>query len=246
MVKLAKRWSMEPNCRLPLKQGLLGWEHKKYWSCRRLPGYRAWAALSIRQQNKEASYYKGRKADWTLIGKVKNESPYAHGLREWRYWYVRQKTGHKNRYGWWDQSARARHRLSMDIPWDPALRKYTTILPHTGRTHSGMPQTPWNRLNGKARLIGINEMRRHYTNYLKGLPGIKEFGYKLVTLNSLWSWNGECWKAFALCRLLNFSEISQLPNRIILNYHPILLCSQLKFSERVYGNYKWFCMNFSW
>jgi effector-binding domain-containing protein len=27
-------------------------------------------------------------------------------------------------------------------------------------------------------------MRRHYTNYLKGLPGIKEFRYKLVTLNS--------------------------------------------------------------
>ena len=29
---------------------------------------------------------------------------------------------------------------------------------------------------------GINEMRRHYTNYLKGLPNIKEFRLKLVTL----------------------------------------------------------------
>jgi tRNA-dihydrouridine synthase B len=27
-------------------------------------------------------------------------------------------------------------------------------------------------------------MRRHYTNYLKGLPGIKEFRLKLVTLNT--------------------------------------------------------------
>lgn len=29
---------------------------------------------------------------------------------------------------------------------------------------------------------GINEMRRHYTNYLRGLPNIKEFRLKLVTL----------------------------------------------------------------
>ncbi len=30
---------------------------------------------------------------------------------------------------------------------------------------------------------GINEMRRHYTNYLKGLPNIKEFRLRLVTLS---------------------------------------------------------------
>ena len=29
---------------------------------------------------------------------------------------------------------------------------------------------------------GINEMRRHYTNYLRGLPNIKEYRQKLVTL----------------------------------------------------------------
>lgn len=33
----------------------------------------------------------------------------------------------------------------------------------------------------KGPVVGINEMRRHYTNYLKGLPGIKEFRYRLVT-----------------------------------------------------------------
>jgi nifR3 family TIM-barrel protein len=32
---------------------------------------------------------------------------------------------------------------------------------------------------------GINEMRRHYTNYLRGLPNIKEFRLKLVTLNEV-------------------------------------------------------------
>lgn len=37
-------------------------------------------------------------------------------------------------------------------------------------------------LEWKGPIVGINEMRRHYTNYLKGLPNIKEFRLKLVTL----------------------------------------------------------------
>ena len=32
--------------------------------------------------------------------------------------------------------------------------------------------------------VGIFEMRRHYTNYLKGLPGIKDFRLRLVTLST--------------------------------------------------------------
>jgi len=32
---------------------------------------------------------------------------------------------------------------------------------------------------------GIHEMRRHYTNYLKGLPNIKEFRLRLVTLEEV-------------------------------------------------------------
>jgi tRNA-dihydrouridine synthase len=36
----------------------------------------------------------------------------------------------------------------------------------------------------KGPLTGIFEMRRHYTNYLKGLPGIKDFRMKLVTLST--------------------------------------------------------------
>jgi len=38
-------------------------------------------------------------------------------------------------------------------------------------------------VNWKDKVVGINEMRRHYTNYLKGLPNIKEFRLRLVTLN---------------------------------------------------------------
>lgn len=35
----------------------------------------------------------------------------------------------------------------------------------------------------KGMKAGINEMRRHYTNYLRGLPNIKEFRLKLVTIS---------------------------------------------------------------
>jgi tRNA-dihydrouridine synthase len=37
----------------------------------------------------------------------------------------------------------------------------------------------------KGELLGILEMRRHYTNYLKGFPYMKEFRNKLVTLKSV-------------------------------------------------------------
>jgi tRNA-dihydrouridine synthase len=37
----------------------------------------------------------------------------------------------------------------------------------------------------KGETLGILEMRRHYTNYLKGYPNIKEYRTKLVTLQSL-------------------------------------------------------------
>lgn len=36
----------------------------------------------------------------------------------------------------------------------------------------------------KGPVAGITEMRRHYTNYLKGLPNIKEYRLKLVTLKT--------------------------------------------------------------
>ena len=32
---------------------------------------------------------------------------------------------------------------------------------------------------------GVNEMRRHYTNYLRGLPNIREYRLQLVTISEL-------------------------------------------------------------
>ena len=40
-------------------------------------------------------------------------------------------------------------------------------------------------LDWKGKTIGINEMRTHYTNYLKGLPNIKEYRMKLVTTSDV-------------------------------------------------------------
>jgi tRNA-dihydrouridine synthase len=40
-------------------------------------------------------------------------------------------------------------------------------------------------LEWKGPIAGINEMRQHYTNYLKGLPNIKEFRGRLVTLKNI-------------------------------------------------------------
>ena len=37
----------------------------------------------------------------------------------------------------------------------------------------------------KGMKAGINEMRRHYTNYLRGLPNIKEYRLKLVTISEV-------------------------------------------------------------
>jgi nifR3 family TIM-barrel protein len=37
----------------------------------------------------------------------------------------------------------------------------------------------------KGMKAGINEMRRHYTNYLRGLPNIKDFRLKLVTISEV-------------------------------------------------------------
>jgi tRNA-dihydrouridine synthase len=37
----------------------------------------------------------------------------------------------------------------------------------------------------KGPIAGITEMRRHYANYLKGLPNIKEYRNQLVTLKTV-------------------------------------------------------------
>ena len=143
-------------------------------------------ALAIHGRTR-CQLYKGE-ADWTLIGKVKNNPRmhipiFGNGDID-----SPQKTlEYKNRYG---VDGIMIGRAAIGYPWifreikhylqtgnilpSPTLQERIDVC----RTHL-FKSVEW-----KGPIVGINEMRRHYTNYLKGLPGIKEFRYKLVTLNS--------------------------------------------------------------
>jgi nifR3 family TIM-barrel protein len=57
------------------------------------------------------------------------------------------------------------------LPPPDIRQRVEVIRQHLGRS-----------IEWKGMKAGINEMRRHYTNYLKGLPNIREFRMQLVTL----------------------------------------------------------------
>ena len=142
-------------------------------------------ALAIHGRTR-CQLYKGE-ADWTLIGKVKNNPRmhipiFGNGDID-----SPQKTlEYKNRYG---VDGIMIGRAAIGYPWifreikhflatgeilpSPTLEERINVC----RTHLDKS------LEWKGPVVGIFEMRRHYTNYLKGLPGIKEFRYRLVTLN---------------------------------------------------------------
>lgn len=142
-------------------------------------------ALAIHGRTR-CQLYKGE-ADWTLIGEVKNNPRmhipiFGNGDID-----SPQKTlEYKNRYG---VDGIMIGRAAIGYPWifreikhflatgevlpSPSLEERINVC----RTHLDKS------LDWKGPVVGINEMRRHYTNYLKGLPNIKEFRTKLVTLN---------------------------------------------------------------
>ena len=141
-------------------------------------------ALSIHGRTR-AQMYKGE-ADWTLIAKVKNnpriqipifgngdiDSP----EKAWEY---------KNKYG---VDGIMIGRAAIGYPWIfREIKHYfttKTLLPSpTIRERIDVCKKHLLKsVEWKGPIVGINEMRRHYTNYLKGLPGIKEYRNKLVTL----------------------------------------------------------------
>ena len=64
-------------------------------------------------------------------------------------------------------------------------------------------------------VVGINEMRRHYANYLKGLPNIKEYRNKLVTLTTVEEINEVLDE---IAEVYTGFEIQKTPIELI-NYH---------------------------
>src|SRR4051812_19522822 len=144
------------------------------------------AALSIHGRTR-AQLYKGD-ADWSLIAKVKNNPRihipiFGNGDID----TPQKALEYKNRYG---VDGVMIGRAAIGYPW--IFRE----IKHFLNTQQNLPPATLDErievcrkhlkksVEWKGAIVGINEMRRHYTNYLKGLPGIKEFRYKLVTLTS--------------------------------------------------------------
>jgi len=131
--------------------------------------------------------YKGE-ADWTLIGKVKNNPRikipiFGNGDID----SPEKALAYKNRYG---VDGIMIGRAAIGYPW--IFREIKHFF-ETGQ-HLNPPSVEERvavcrkhlrrSIERKNPVVGINEMRRHYANYLKGLPNIKEFRNQLVTLKT--------------------------------------------------------------
>lgn len=144
-------------------------------------------ALSIHGRTR-VQMYKGD-ADWTLIAKVKENQRikipiFGNGDID----SPEKAVEYKNRYG---VDGVMIGRAAIGYPW--IFRDIKHYIA-TGETLA--PPTLDERLAAclkhlrgsvqwKGERLGILEMRRHYANYLKGLPNIKEFRAKLVTAETL-------------------------------------------------------------
>jgi nifR3 family TIM-barrel protein len=131
--------------------------------------------------------YKGE-ADWTLIGKVKNNPRinipvFGNGDID----SPEKAVEYKNRYG---VDGVMIGRAAIGYPWIfREIKHYIATGGHLpGPTIAERISVCRKHLRlsieWKNPVVGINEMRRHYANYLKGLPNIKEFRNRLVTLKT--------------------------------------------------------------
>ncbi|MEY2829746.1 MAG: hypothetical protein RIQ33_1604 [Bacteroidota bacterium] len=141
-------------------------------------------ALAIHGRTR-AQMYKGS-ADWTLIGKVKNNPRikipiFGNGDID----SPQKAVEYKNRYG---VDGIMIGRAAIGYPWIfREIKHYVKtgelLPPPTMEERISVCKKHLKRsLEWKGPLLGIFEMRRHYTNYLKGLPHIKDYRLKLVTL----------------------------------------------------------------
>lgn len=145
-------------------------------------------ALTIHGRTR-AQLYKGE-ADWTLIARIKNNPRihipiFGNGDID----SPQKAFEYKNRYG---VDGVMIGRAAIGYPWifreiKHFLQTGGTLLPlpsveervEVCRTHAHK-SVQW-----KGEVLGILEMRRHYANYLKGLPHVKEYRTRLVTVKTL-------------------------------------------------------------
>lgn len=158
-------------------------------------------ALSIHGRTR-TQMYKGS-ADWTLIGKVKN-NPRIHIpiFGNGDITTPEQVIAARRQYG---VDGVMIGRAAIGYPWIFREIKHfmqsgehlppPTVLERVEVCRKHLRQS----IAWKGTVLGILEMRRHYTNYLKGLPHIKEFRTQLVTHKTL-------------------EEIEQVLDAIVLQY----------------------------
>ncbi len=144
-------------------------------------------ALAIHGRTR-SQMYKGE-ADWSLIAKVKNNPRinipvFGNGDID----SPQKALEYKNRYG---IDGIMIGRAAIGYPWifreikhyiaTGELLPFPTLEERVEVARKHLRKS----LEWKGPVVGINEMRRHYANYLKGLPNIKEYRNKLVTLKTI-------------------------------------------------------------
>jgi tRNA-dihydrouridine synthase B len=146
--------------------------------------------------------YKGE-ADWTLIGKIKSNPRitipvFGNGDID----SPEKALEYKNRYG---IDGIMIGRAAIGYPWIfneiKHFLKTGEHLPAPGieQRVEAVRKHLYKSVEWKGEIVGINEMRRHYANYLKGLPNIKDYRNRLVTLKTV-------------------EEIDAVLNEILANY----------------------------
>lgn len=144
-------------------------------------------ALSIHGRTR-MQMYKGE-ADWSLMAKVKNnpritipvfgngdiDSPEKALLYKNRYGVDGVMIGRAAiGYPWIFNEIKHFVQTGEHLPAPTVEQRVAVVQKHLHKSVS------W-----KGPIAGINEMRRHYSNYLKGMPNIKEFRNRLVTLKTV-------------------------------------------------------------
>lgn len=144
-------------------------------------------ALAIHGRTR-AQLYKGE-ADWSLIAKVKNNPRikipiFGNGDIN----SAPKALEYKERYG---VDGIMIGRAAIGYPWifreikHYIQHKELMAAPTLEERIAVCKKHLHKSFEWKGPKIGIFEMRRHYTNYLKGLPNIKEFRGRLVTLTTV-------------------------------------------------------------
>ncbi|MBK6729572.1 MAG: tRNA dihydrouridine synthase DusB [Bacteroidetes bacterium] len=143
------------------------------------------AALTIHGRTR-AQMYKGS-ADWTLIGEIKNNPRiqipiFGNGDIDSPQKVVEMK----NRYG---VDGVMIGRAAIGYPWifkeikhflaTGEILEAPSIEERVDVCKAHLEKS----IEWKGDVLGILEMRQHYTNYFKGIPNIKPYRLQLVTLN---------------------------------------------------------------